>query len=222
MTMAKAQRATPGPFYQPYANPATNHIYNLLFCDNVELFRHGNNPFEGPPAVLTSTDRATLEKTGSDGDIESRVRMLAFNRLRALQAPVPPKCLLGTVIELPQQQGLDVLAAFADGGLRYINYTATMAVFESTPPGLGNTVDELKRLSRLALDRIGPWEKPRQPPPENGFVRMTFLVSDGLYVGEGPFADIQRDPITGPIIRASHELLNGIIQVALAGDRRKA
>jgi hypothetical protein len=51
---------------------------------------------------------------------------------------------------------------------------------------------------------------------------MTFLVSDGLYVGEGPFADIQRDPITGPIIRASHELLNGIIQVALAGDRRKA
>ena len=71
-----------------------------------------------------------------DPDIESRVRMLAFNRLRAMGLPTPAKQLLGTIIEFPQRGGLDTLAAFADGRVRYINQTGHPAIFECAPTGI--------------------------------------------------------------------------------------
>ena len=57
-----------------------------------------------------------LETIAGDTAVESRVRVLAFNRLRAMKRPVPTKQLLGTIIEFPQPDGLDTLAAFVDGG----------------------------------------------------------------------------------------------------------
>jgi hypothetical protein len=224
MTMGDTDPAASGPFYRPYRNPAPNQIYNLLFCDNADLFRQGSGAIQGPlGSVLSSaTEQATLEDIGNDATMESRVRMLAFNRLRALKVPVTPKCLLGVVIEVPQQQGLDTLAAFADGRLRYINYSEKMEIFEANPPSLTKTVEELQHVSQLAVNRIGPWDKPRLPPPEGELIRMTFLVSDGLYFGQGPFTDMQRDPIAGPIIRVSGELLSRIVDVALEREKHKA
>ena len=88
------QSLTGAPFYRPYQQDAPNFIYNLLFCDDPELFRtekakHG----DGPVSVVLSdgVERETLERIGNNPDIESRVRALAFNRLRALALPVPRK-----------------------------------------------------------------------------------------------------------------------------------
>lgn len=217
------QSPTDAPFYRPYRQDAPNFIYNLLFCDDPELFKtekakHG----DGPVSVVLSDDveRETLERIGNDPDTESRVRALAFNRLRAMALPVPRKQLLGTIIEYPQEGGLDVLAVFVGGSIRYINQSEKMIVFEPPPPAtIAGKTEELLRASQLIVDRIGPWDKPRLPPPANNRVRVTFLVSDGLYFGEGEFDDLTRDPLAQRVMNAASETVHRLVNTALETER---
>ena len=209
-----------GPYYRPYKNEAANHLYNLLFCDNPTLFRNDAGPKSPLSVVLSnSADRETLEKIGNDLDAESRVRVLAFNRLRAMKVSVPSKRLLGAIIEVPQKDGFDVLAAFPDGRLRYINQSEKLSIFEDTPPKLVEKANELLRASQIIVNRIGPWDQPRLPPPKGEHMRMSFLVSDGLYFGEGRFAALMQDRMAAPVINASTELLLMVVDAALEKDR---
>jgi hypothetical protein len=207
------------PFYRPYRQDGPNFIYNLLFCDNPDLFRtEQSKNSAGAVSVILSdgVDRETLERLGNDLDTESRARVLAFNRLRAMKLSVPQKRLLGTIIEFPQEAGLDVLAAFPDTRLRYINQSEKMIIIEPPPPAaIAEKSEELLRASQLIVNRIGPWDKPRLPPPTGDRVRMSFLVSDGLYFGEGSFADLMRDRLAEPAMNAASALVDALISTAL-------
>jgi hypothetical protein len=69
---------------------------------------------------------------------------------------------------------------------------------------------QLLNAAQAAVDRIGPWEKPRVAPPTPGMIRMSFLVSDGLYFGQGLLDVMQKDELAGPIIAAGTELLKSV------------
>ena len=152
---------------------------------------------------------------------ESRVRMLAFNWLRLRQLAAPEKELLGVIVEIRLQEGLLVLAAYADGRIRYIGRTGKLVVFESTPAGVADQAGKLLAASRTALDHVGPWEGARLPPPPQGNIRMTFLVSDGLYFGEGPTAMMQQDPIGAPVVREARKLEESVIDAVRKGQQMK-
>jgi hypothetical protein len=207
--------ATAMEFYKPYKEDHVNFIYNLLFCDDLMLWKNENTTKGSGlwPTLLAETpDLKALEKIAKDETNEGRVRTMAFSRLRELGYNVPPKKLFGVILEVPQEQGLDVLAAFSEGGVRYINYSGAMAIFE----GSGNPVEKLaKELIASAqplVNQIGPWEKKRLPPPGAGKVRVTMLVSDGLYFGEGPFEALGRDPLAGPVLDKATRLLQRVIE----------
>ncbi|MBC7983283.1 MAG: hypothetical protein H7Y02_05440 [Candidatus Obscuribacterales bacterium] len=40
---------------------------------------------------------------------------------------------------------------------------------------------------------------------------MSFLVSDGLYLGQGQLNDMQRDPMAAPLLKASTALLQAVL-----------
>jgi len=204
-------------FHQPYKSDANNFIYNLLFCDDLTLFRPKDAaPPTGALAVLLSPSPGVgdVERIAKDEKEESRLRILAFNFLRANKRAVPSRQILGVVVEVPLEGGLDTLAVFADGRMRYINHSEKLAVFEATPGAMEADRQKLMRSSADVVAKIGPWDKPRRPPPVEGNVRLTFLVSDGLYFGEGPFSAIQHDPIGGPVLLTASELLTKIVSAA--------
>ncbi|EAQ76287.1 hypothetical protein WH5701_15811 [Synechococcus sp. WH 5701] len=51
----------------------------------------------------------------------------------------------------------------------------------------------------------------RRAPPEDDNIRLTFLVSDGLYFGEGPMTVMQREPLAAPILQTATELLQAVV-----------
>jgi hypothetical protein len=212
-------RAPPRTYYRPYRNPGINQFYNLLFCDDFSLFANGD--VAGPLAVVLSdaADREMLEKIGDDLDLESRIRFLAFRRLRAMEVPVPRKRLLGTIIEWPQKDGLDVLAAFPDGCLRYINHSEKLAILEATPPEFVEKVDELERASQFVVNNHRPWDMPRLPPPRGDLIRMNFLVSDGLYFGQGSHSALMADRFAPPVLNAATELLRMLVDATIANGK---
>jgi hypothetical protein len=214
-------RAPPHAFYRPYKNPGINQLYNLLFCDNFSLFGTGE-ALSGPLFEVLSDrpDREELERISNDLDVESRVRALAFRRLQAMNVSVPSGRLLGVILEWPQKSGLDVLAAFPDGRLRYINHAEKLATLEVASPELIDQADELLRVSQPIVDRSGPWDRPRLPPPEGDLIRMNFLVSDGLYFGQGSHSALMEDPYAPPVINAALRLLHMLVDAALAKDKK--
>jgi hypothetical protein len=212
-------RAPLRTYYRPYRNPGINQFYNLLFCDDFSLFANGD--VAGPLAAVLSdaADHETLERIGNDLDTESRIRFLAFRRLHAMRVSVPRKRLLGTIIEWPQKHGLDVLAAFPDGRLRYINHSERLAILEATPPEFVENVDELERASQFIVNNYDPLDMPRLPPPTGDVIRMNFLVSDGLYFGQGSYGALMADRFAPPVLNAATELLRMLIDVTLANGK---
>ncbi len=211
---ATPQRSAPAG---PYAQPHANVIYHLLFCDDPALFAPapGEVPMPWQKLVTQDTsDAKAVAAIAADENEESRIRVLAFNWLRTHGHAVEKGTLLGVIVEVPLERGLDVLAAYPDARVRYINQTGKMSLFECVTGPMDATVRLLLGAAQKAVSQIGPWEKPRLPAPRAGNVRLTFLVSDGLYFGEGPFSILEREPMAAPILRHAGELLKLVVAEA--------
>lgn len=200
----------------PYESTAANFIYNLMFCDARESFRgrRGELPTGRQRVLFTEPpDVPALTKLAGDASEEGRVRYLAFTRLREAGAPVTPKILLGVIVEVGMSDGLDALAAYSDGGVRYVNYSGKIVVVEGVDE-FRPLVQRLFEASRPVVARIGPWDQPRRPPPVTGNMRLTFLVSDGLYFGEAQTQVFERDALAGPVFREATQLLTKVVATA--------
>lgn len=219
MGLGSAQDAPQAPSrgavsYSPYRLPEINTLYNMLFCDDAALFaaRSGQSPAPWQEALLAEPGspekiRAIAENAAE----ESRVRLLAYNWLRQHDQPVPRQQLLGVIIEVPLDGGLDVLAAYTDARVRYINQTGKLSLFDGGPQDVVASASKLLGSASAIVKKIGPWEKERLPPPRKGSNRFSFLVSDGLYFGEGTLATLQKDPMAAPLLAHATELLQVIV-----------
>lgn len=194
----------------PYVDAATNLIYNLLFCDNLDLFKANiSPPLTYPFDVLFSeaSSVADLQKIIDDSTADPRVKVLAYNRLRKNGLKLDKKELLAVIVEVGLEDGLDVLAAFNNGTARYINQTGKMLIWETTDSTSSQLTDDLFSKSRAIVNKIGPWDKPRRPAPTKGNARITFLVSDGLYFGEGSMDVLFNDKMARPALNSATMLL---------------
>ncbi len=194
---------------KPYQNDGLNRVYDLLFCDDLALYQQDNQSTGYPWAVLLA-DAPTpeqLQAVATDKTLEARARLLAYRRLAASGAFIDHREILGVVVEVGLPGGLDVLAAFSEGGARYLNQAEKLLVWETQTPESRQLLDQLFAASLAVVNQIGKWEQPRRPFPPNGMVRLTFLVSDGLYFGEGPFEVLQADPMGGPVLAAATQLM---------------
>jgi hypothetical protein len=202
--------------HTPYNEPHLNVLYNLLFCDDPDLFKTEGDNNVTAEILAEVPNVQSLEQIASDEEQESRIRALAYNRLRSLGQTISEKVLLGVIVEVPLDQGLDTLAAYADGRVRYLNQSGSASLFEGGPPEVEVKAKELVAVSESLINAIGPWDKERLPPPASGNVRMTFLVSDGLYFGEGPFEMLAQDSMGGPVLAKAGELLNAVVDASSA------
>lgn len=194
----------------PYQNESLNLIYDLLFCDDIELFKVNSKDHSTHPwSTLFSADasKEDLIKITDDETSESRVRILAGNKLRAQGNTLEYQELLGVIVEVAMDEGLDVIAAYSDGSARYINYSEKIIVLEAPTDQSNRLIEDLLSSGEEVIQKIGPWDKDRLPFPQAGQVRLTFLVSDGLYFGQGPFDVLAEDPMGGPVIGAAAEMM---------------
>jgi hypothetical protein len=206
------------PFSGPYKDEATNVIYNLLFCDNPGLYKaHAKLPLVYPFDILLAekSTPAELLKIASSPSSETRASILAYNRLTSMGHKPGQKELLGVIVEVGLDEGLDVVAAYKDGSARYINYTGKIVVWETKTEASAKLTKNLFAQSEPVLSKIGPWNQPRRPHPAKGMARITFLVSDGIYFGEGPVDAFFNDPMAGPVLNAAAEWMKYLTEQVL-------
>ncbi len=192
---------------KPYKQDELNLVYQLLFCDDPDLVKA--TPVQAS-LFGAAPDARVVQTIGEDPAEESRVRLLAWHWLRSAGQPVASRELLGIVVEVPLEEGLDALAAYADGSVRYINHTGRVAVFEGAP---ADVAEQGKRLVHTAIPlAVKGTVKGRAAPPVLGNLRMTLLAADGPHVREGTFSEIARDKVSGPVLQQAQRLLDLVVK----------
>lgn len=202
----------------PYKESSTNLIYNLLFCDNIDLYKNSTKPPYTYPFDILFSDTSTtsdFQKIIDDSSSEARTKLLAYNRQIAVGQKPSKKELLAVIVEVGLDNGLDTLASFNDGKARYINKTGKILVWETTDDKSNELTKDLFMKSQNIVNQIGAWEKPRRPAPTKGNVRITFLVSDGLYFGEGPIDILFSDPMASPALTSATYLMKYLTEKSL-------
>jgi len=147
-------------------------------------------------------------------DLESRHYLQAWHFLRELgESPSDgeAKRLYGVVVEVALDEGLDIVAAYADHTARYFNYSGAAIVWERADESLDPAIDSLLDAGRVVADKIGPWEGTRPAAPPTGQVRISMLVPNGLHFGQGPLEALSGDPLGGPVIAAAMQLMQSLI-----------
>lgn len=197
--------------HHPYRDAALDALYNGLFADDLDALVDRRNPRTEWARTLAAdpADTAALRALALAPDTESRVALMAWARLRELGQPVPRRQLLGVVIEVPLDSGLDSLAAYHDGSVRFIHGSGHTTLMEAPNPTMRPIVQRLMVASQAVVDRIGPSDRARGPAPQSN-VRINFLVSDGLYFGEGPMSRLMGDALAGPVLQAGVALLDQV------------
>ena len=207
----------------PYKDSTTNLIYNLLFCDNLNLFKEKTQkPYTYPFDILFSetSSIADLQKITDDSGSDPRVKVLAYNKLIASGHRPRKKELFAVIVEVGLDNGLDVLASFNNGTARYINQTGKILIWETTTDETANNLTAaLFSNSQTIVDQIGPWENPRRPHPSKGNARITFLVSDGLAFGEGPIDVLFNDPMDADALASATQLMQYLTEKSLNSNK---
>ncbi|MEI2695838.1 MAG: hypothetical protein V9E90_12275 [Saprospiraceae bacterium] len=202
--------------YPPYKNEAINKLYELLFCDNPQIFNNSNDVNTTYPwniLLFDPLNTADLFNITQDPSLESRTKLLAYYLLRKHGEKIQTKELLGVVIEVALEEGLDVLAAYHDGTARYINYSEKVILLEDSQEQSNELIQILFEKSNQVINQIGPWNQDRLPYPDTGQVRLSFLVSDGLYFGQGPINQLFQDPMGGPVLETASQLMSYLIEL---------
>jgi hypothetical protein len=210
------------PSMKPYQEDSTNAIYDLLFCDSIDHYKKMvKQPYAYPWNILLSdtVDAAGLEKITTDRNVETRVKMLAYDQLRSNGEPINKRDLLAVIIEVGLDDGLDVLASYQDGTARYLNHAGSVLIWEATDAQSHQLTDNLFNNSIAIVSKIGPWNNPRRPHPATGNVRLSFIVSDGLYFGEGPINVLFNDALAKPALNSATELMQYLTEKAITKNK---
>ncbi|PWT93522.1 MAG: hypothetical protein C5B55_04395 [Blastocatellia bacterium] len=169
---------------------------------------------EASAAGKTDQARQILYQIVGTPGFETRHYLQAWHFLRDLgEQPRREyaKKVLGVVVEVGLDEGLDIVAAYLDGNARYFNYSGAAVIWEHPNDSLDTEIEALLEAGQAVVQQTGPWDKARPDPPATGNVRINLLVPEGLNFGEGPFGALANDALGGPVISAAMALMQGLM-----------
>jgi len=166
-----------------------------------------------------NTDEAidALKEVITTSNLESRHYLQAWSFLRSLGASPKDSVareVYGVVVEVALEEGLDIVAGYADHTARYFNYSGAAVIWETQQEPIAGLIDQLLKAGETVVKSIGPWEGARLPAPSSGRARINMLTPGGLYFGEAPLEVLSRDPIGAPVIQAATLLMQALISRA--------
>ena len=199
---------------QHQAVGTVNIMYELLFGDNTGLYQMNPSQNSAYPwnilfAEMTNPDE--LYKIIHDEHLETRIKMLAYHQLRSAGIAIDTKELLAVIVEVGLEQGNDVLASFKDGRARYMNQGGRMIIWETFDDTSDALIKKLFEQSMEIVNKIGPWDKQRLPPPPQGNARISFILSNGVYFGEAPINILFNDSMAAPALQTATELMQYLV-----------
>jgi hypothetical protein len=163
------------------------------------------------------TDRAAaeLERIVATAGLESRHYLQAWQVLREIgRSPAEGEAdrVLGVVVEVSLDAGLDLLAAYADRHARYYNFSGAGVVWDRPDGSLDAPIARLLEAGQAVADNTGTWDEPRPGVPPKGQARFSMLTPGGIHFGQGPLDAFAGDPLASRVLGAATALMQQLIE----------
>lgn len=145
---------------------------------------------------------------------ESRHTLQSWHFLRSVNVHPDASIageVLGVVVEVTVEGAHDVLAAYRDGSVRYLNHAGGATILDEVPPEVAVKAAALLAAGQALADQIGPWTEPALPDLPVGSMRLTMLTRGGPRFGQGADDVLGNDPMAGPVLAAATELLVAVV-----------
>jgi hypothetical protein len=154
-----------------------------------------------------------LQTILSTPSLESRHYLQAWQAL-SQEGTVPafPVEIFGMVVEVAMEEGLDLLAIYADHSARYYNYSGGGIVWDQPDEEISGKIDVILQQGQQIIQHIGPWQGERPAAPVAGKARISMLTSHGLYFGEAPQTVLFNDKLAGPTMYAMLDMMETLIR----------
>jgi hypothetical protein len=195
-----------------WAKPGTNELPWSAFKAVTKSIEAGN---EAAAIIL-------LKEIIALPDLESRHYLQAFHFLNQLGiAPEGEIKIFAVVVEVAMEDGVDLLAVYADHSARYYNFSGAAIIWDAADDGITSKIDHILELSKDIVDKIGPWEGERPAVPKDGFARVNFLTSHGLHFGEADQTVLFRDPMAGKLMYAMLNMMETLTEKVNKNNQTK-
>ena len=202
---ASAGRAREPPVASPATQAGVNPLRELLFADLPaaqarSVFANAGDAGRTLVALADAADRrdaaaaqAALASAPA-WNTDTRLHLQAWSLARdaGVSAGDDAKDVLGVVVDMGLEEGLDTLAGFADGSARYLNHSGSAIVWEVPDMAIGQLVRQLLDAAAIVVVMGAPLEGDRLPPPSRGHTMLSVLTRGGIYIGAGPIESITR------------------------------
>jgi hypothetical protein len=164
----------------------------------------------GNDGAAVKTLRALAERAP-----ESRIVLWAWHALRT-RGVVPEGAagdrVEGVIVEVEGGEGVDTLAAYADGTARYLVPSGARVIWDAPDKRLTDAIARVVAAGQASLAATTPGRLPGEPG--KGMARMTLLTRGGPRSAEEPLADAASNASPrAPLFAAATTLLEKILAI---------
>jgi hypothetical protein len=165
----------------------------------------------GATAEAEALWRAVADRT----DVESRHVLQAWHFLRSIGvAPTDgavAKRVLGVIAEVAVGDGHDVLAAYVDGSVRYLNAAGGgTSIDDGAVEAVVAPARAWLQVGQELAELIEPWDGPLPELPA-GHTRIVMLTPSGPHFGQGPDEALQADGAASAFLGAATGVLIAVV-----------
>ena len=157
-----------------------------------------------------------LHKITATPGLESRHYLQAWHFLHRLGVNPPAEAarkVYGVVIDVHLENGLELVAAYADHSARYINYSGGGVIWEAPDASLNAQIDALLQACTVAAAQIPPLDNIHPNPPKDvDAVQICILTPSGIHHGYGTWDGWAKNELGGPIVASATSLMKSMVE----------
>jgi hypothetical protein len=147
--------------------------------------------------------------------VESRQVLQAWHALRSVGIVPDPSIadeVLGIVAEVALDGGHDVLAAYADGSVRFLHHLGGASIFEPpTPLEIAQPAASWLATAAAVAPEVAPWPGEGAHAAAPGETRFALLTRAGHRAVAGDDATMAASPVASRLLGAGAALLQAIV-----------
>jgi tetratricopeptide (TPR) repeat protein len=155
--------------------------------------------------------RQALFRVANMANVETRVQLWAWKGLQDLGVqpdPASAREVLGVVIEIAMEQGLDTLAVFADGSARFINQAGNAMIWDAHTQQSDAIVRQILAIAQPLAEGLPLRRRDPGGLPSNLEMSHHFPTRSGTTIGSKVYGEEPSPPALGRLLVAGSEMVD--------------